>query len=134
MRRSIDYLETRSDIDTKTLAYYGYSWGGNMGPIALTAEPRLKAGILNQAGLPSYERHFDIHPAHYLPRVEQPVLQFNGRYDQVFTYSDSAKPFFDSLGTKQKKHVIEPTGHFVRNAIIIGESLAWLDEHLDTED
>jgi pimeloyl-ACP methyl ester carboxylesterase len=129
MRRAIDYLETRPDMDTESLAYYGFSWGGAMGPIALTAEPRLKVAILNQAGV-SDTRHYDIDMAHYLPRVRQPVLQFNGRFDTNFRYEDSAKPFFDLLGSESKKHVVEPTGHFVPNSVVIGETLAWLDEHL----
>jgi hypothetical protein len=29
--RSIDYLETRADINTGKLAYLGYSWGGHWG-------------------------------------------------------------------------------------------------------
>jgi cephalosporin-C deacetylase-like acetyl esterase len=131
MRRAIDYLETRPDVDTKSLSYYGYSWGGNVGPIALSVEPRLKVGILNQSGL-SGTVQYDIQPEHYLPRVRQPVLQFNGRFDMVFPYSTSAKPFFDLLGAEHKKHVMEPTGHFVRNSVIIGETLAWLDEYLDS--
>jgi predicted esterase len=130
MRRTIDYLETRPDVDTESLAFYGYSWGANVGPIALSAEPRLKVGILNQAGLYQYS-HYDVQAEHYLPRVQQPVLQFNGRFDMVFPYDTSAKPFFDLLGAEHTKHVLEPTGHFVRNSVIIGESLAWLDEHLD---
>ncbi len=28
---SIDYLETRDDIDAERLAYYGVSWGGALG-------------------------------------------------------------------------------------------------------
>ena len=129
MRRSIDYLETRPDMDTESLAFYGYSWGGSIGPIALTVEPRLKVAILNQAGARN-GRYYDIDRAHYLPRVRQPVLQFNGRFDTNFRYEDSAKPFFDSLGSESKKHVVEPTGHFVPNSVVIGETLAWLDEHL----
>lgn len=132
MRRTIDYLETRPDIDADSIAFYGYSWGGRMGGLALSVEPRLKVGILNQAGMPR-SRHYDIHPAHYLPRVQQPVLQFNGRFDHTFGYDDSAKPYFDALGSEHKKHIVEPTGHFVRNAVIIGETLAWLDEHLGTD-
>ena len=31
MSRSIDYAETRSDLDVSHLAYYGVSWGGAMG-------------------------------------------------------------------------------------------------------
>ena len=40
MRRAIDYLENRSDIDTGALAFFGYSWGGVNGPTALAQEPR----------------------------------------------------------------------------------------------
>jgi pimeloyl-ACP methyl ester carboxylesterase len=129
LRRIIDYLETRPDLDTDSLAYYGFSWGGTQGALALAAEPRFKVAILNQAGLRS-GRVYDIDPVHYLPRVKQPVLQFNGRFDTNFRYEDSAKPFFDLLGSASKKHVVEPTGHFVSNSVVIGETLAWLDEHL----
>jgi hypothetical protein len=129
LRRIIDYLETRPDLDTDSLAYYGFSWGGSQGPLALATEPRLKVAILNQAGLRS-GHFYDIDPVHYLPRVNQPVLQFNGRFDTNFRYEDSAKPFFDQLGSASKKHVVEPTGHFVSNSAVIGETLAWLDEHL----
>jgi formylglycine-generating enzyme required for sulfatase activity/dienelactone hydrolase len=130
MRRMMDYLETRQDIDPDSFIYYGFSWGGFLGPMALAVEPRLKLGILNQAGL-TYPGSGDMHPINYLPRVRQPVLQFNGRYDTNFRFEDSAKPFFDALGSKSKKHVVEPTTHFVPHSVVIGETLAWLDEYLD---
>ena len=66
----------------------------------------------------------------YLPRVTQPVLQFNGRFDGDFRLEESAKPFFDMLGSEHKKHVVGPTGHFVPMKTVIGETLAWLDEHV----
>ena len=59
------------------------------------------------------------------------MLQFNGYFDETFGYEDSAKPFFDLLGSASKKHVVEPTGHFAPNSMVIRETLAWLDEHLD---
>ena len=129
MRRVIDYLETRPDIDRDSFIFYGFSWGGIVGPMALTVEPRLKVGILNQAGL-SYPGLGDMNAIHYLPRVQQPVLQFNGRYDTNFRYDDSARPFFEALGSEHKKHVVAPTTHFAPNAVVIAETLAWLDEHL----
>lgn len=129
-RRAIDYLETRPDMDTEALAFCGFSWGGVAGPIALAVESRIKVAILNQAGIFA-GRNYDIDLAHYLPRVHQPVLQFNGRFDTNFRYEESAKPFFDRLGSESKKHVVEPTGHFISNSVAIGETLAWLDEHLD---
>lgn len=132
MRRSIDYLESRADINDAAIAFYGYSWGGRLGPIALAVEPkRLKVGILNQAGL----QHLSIPETsvlNYLPRVSAPVLQFNGRYDTDFRFESSAKPFFDLLGTSPdfKKHVVNDTSHYVPREIVIGETLDWLDEHL----
>ena len=130
-RRTIDYLETRRDIDADKLAYYGVSWGGRMGSIVLAVEPRLRTGILNQAGINPFV-HSDINSVHYLPRVTVPVLQFNGRYDADFGYEDSAKPFFEMLATPDadKKHVVEDTGHFVPQQVYIGETLDWLDRYL----
>lgn len=133
LRRIIDYLETRPDMATDSLAYYGLSWGAWIGPLALVADPRLKVAILNQAGLlPGLI--YDVNPAHYLPRVRQPVLQFNGLYDPLFSFQDSAKPFFDLVGSQSKKHITEPTGHFSTHTTVIRETLAWLDEHLGTAD
>jgi hypothetical protein len=130
MRRTIDYLETRPDLDTGKLGFYGFSWGGGVGPIMLAVEPRLKVGVLNQAGY-WVGSSYDIDLAHYLPRVRQPVLQFNGYFDETYLYEERAKPFFDLLGSESKKHVVEPTGHFAPNSVVIRETLAWLDQHLD---
>ncbi len=130
-RRAIDYLETRPDIDSDALAYYGVSWGGRVGATVLAVEPRLKVGILNQAGI-NPNVHPDISATHYLPRVTVPVLQFNGRYDADFRYEEHARPFFERLATPRadKKHKVEPTGHFVPQPIYIGETLNWLDKYL----
>ena len=38
LRRTIDYLATRDDIDRDKLAYLGLSWGGRMGAIGVRAE------------------------------------------------------------------------------------------------
>ena len=40
--RAIDYLETRSDIQSEKVAYYGFSWGARMGAIVPAVENRLK--------------------------------------------------------------------------------------------
>lgn len=134
-RRAIDYLATRPDMDIEKLAYYGISWGGRMGGMVLSVEPRIKVGVLDQAGINATD-HPDINMVHFLPRVRVPVLQFNGRYDTDFRFDSSAKPFFDALGTAaaDKKHVVEPTGHFVSPAITRGETLDWLDKYLGPVD
>ena len=130
-RRMIDYLETRPDIESGNLAYFGHSWGGRMGAIVLAVEPRIKTGILNQAGINAGDQ-MDINVVNFLPRVHVPVLHFSGLYDTDFRFESSSKPFFDRLGTdaKDKKHVVEPSNHFVPAAIVKGETLDWLDKYL----
>jgi len=134
-RRSIDYLETRPDIAADKLGYAGYSWGGRVGAIVLAVDKRLKVGVLNQAGVNPGD-DADINVVNFLPRVEVPVLHFSGRYDTDFRFESSSKPFFDRLGTRNenKKHVVSPTGHFVPPAVVIGETLAWLDRYLGPVD
>ena len=129
-RCAIDYLETRPDIDLDKLAYYGHSWGGRVGAQVLSVEPRIKVGILNQAGF-NFSAHPDISAANFLPRVKVPVLHFSGRYDTDFRYETSSKPFHELLGTPEsdKKHVVEPTGHFVPYDVVAGETLDWLDQY-----
>ena len=131
LRRAIDYLELRDDIDSSALAYYGLSWGGRVGAIVLAIEGRLKVGILDQAGL-QFLQIPEINVVNYLPRVKVPVLQFNGIYDTDFRFETSAKPFFDLIGTADvdKKHVTDATGHFVPKLVIAGETLNWLDKYL----
>ena len=62
MARTLDYLETRPDVNPDGFALMGFSWGGRMGPIVLAVEPRFKTGILYSGGLAS---------ARALPEVDQ---------------------------------------------------------------
>ena len=44
---AVDYSLTRPEVDPERLALVGYSWGGTMGPRAVTREKRIKAIIAN---------------------------------------------------------------------------------------
>ncbi len=52
--RTIDYLESRKDIDGTKLAYFGFSAGGAFAPMFLAVEPRIKAAIIAAGGFPYY--------------------------------------------------------------------------------
>jgi dienelactone hydrolase len=52
--RSIDYLETRKDIDIGRLAYLGRSMGAAVGPYLVALEPRIRTAILLSGG--SFEK------------------------------------------------------------------------------
>ena len=132
MRRTLDYLSTRADIDTSRFAYFGFSWGANQAPINLVAEPRFKAAVLYVAGLTMERGRPEVEPFNYLPRVTQPVLMLNGKYDFFFPVETAQRPFFDMLGTPtdRKKWIIYEGGHDVPRTALITETLHWLDTYL----
>ena len=130
LKRSIDYLETRPDIDSGRLAFNGLSMGGALGAIFLAMEDRLKASILVVGGIfPDGDTSGQINS---LPRVRIPTLMLNGRYDLTFPYETSVKPMFDLLRTpKEHKDLkLYETGHFVPRNELIKETLNWLDRYL----
>ena len=132
MSRSIDYLETRSDIDADKLAFAGYSWGGSMGAFVPAIEPRIKASILTVAGICFQPCFPEVDQVNYLPRIKSPVLMLNGRYDFFFPYETSQLPFYTLLGTPEehKKMFVYDHGHMVPETQLMKESLAWLDQYL----
>ena len=130
-KRSIDYLETRPDIDSKRLAFAGLGMGGMFGPIIPAVEDRLKVNIIYAAGL-SIGFRPEITDINYLPRVKIPTLMLNGKYDMIFPYETSAKPMFDLLGTPKGQKVLKvyDTDHNIPRNELIKETLAWLDRYL----
>jgi formylglycine-generating enzyme required for sulfatase activity/dienelactone hydrolase len=130
--RSIDYLETRSDIDRGSLAYVGLSWGGAVAPVVLALENRFKAAVLESGGLEFQRALPEADQINFVSRVKIPVLMLNGRYDHFFPVESSQLPLFRLLGTpeKDKRHVIYETGHAVPRKEFIRETLDWLDKYL----
>ncbi len=131
-RRSIDYLETRPDVDMRKLAYFGYSWGGRMSAIALATDDRFKAAVLHVAGLRFPRSMPEADTFNFVPRVKVPVLMLNGRYDHYFPVETAQKPMFRLLGTPDadKKWIVYDGGHFVPRDELVKETLAWLDRYL----
>ena len=128
-RRSIDYLETRPDIDRGRIALYGMSWGGRMGAVIPAVEDRIAASVLvggsmGLRGLP------EAHSINYVTRVRTPTLMLNGRYDTGI--DERIRPMFELLGTppEHKRLILYETDHIPPRAEYIRETLAWLDRYL----
>jgi dienelactone hydrolase len=130
--RTIDYLETRKDMQADKVAYLGWSWGGFMGGIIPAVEKRIRAVVLNVGGMGMQKALPEADQINYLPRVSQPVLMLNGTYDMYFPVESSQKPMFRLLGTPQgrKKMLVYSSGHLVPSTEFIKETLAWFDAYL----
>jgi serine/threonine protein kinase/dienelactone hydrolase len=131
--RSLDYLQTRKDIDSTKLAYFGDSHGAQLAPVFLAIDDRFKAAILTHGGFQLRRDLPEVDRLNFAPRVATPILMLNGRYDDYFPLDSSQLPLFRLLGTagKDKKHVVYEAGHgnFPRMEAV-RESLDWLDKYL----
>ncbi len=130
-KRCIDYLETRQDIDSNKLAYYGMSWGGLFGAIIPAVEQRLKASVLLGGCLSRGGTRPEVDEINYVTRVKTPTLMLNGRYDTINPFETYIKPMFDLLGTpdEHKELKLYETDHIPPRNEFIKETLAWLDRY-----
>jgi len=133
--RSLDYLETRSDIARDKFAYLGVSMGAAQGVIFATLEQqRLKTVVFLDGGyfLGDFPGVWD--QANFAPRLKKPVLMVNGRYDFSFSLDRAQEPLFRMLGTPaaDKKHVVLETPHDVTadRPNLTKAVLEWLDKYL----
>jgi dienelactone hydrolase len=133
--RTIDYLTTREDIDAGKLGWFGVSFGAATMLPLLAVESRIGAVVLYSGGagprddLPASEQEYN-----YLPRVTQPVLMLNGRYD-IDSSPDAQQALFELLGSPpdQKKRVLFEAGHGnLPRFQVEKETLDWFERHLGT--
>ncbi len=136
MRRSLDYVVTRADIDSTKLAFVGTSWGSRIGGTALAIEPRFRTAILSVPGISASAIRPEEDPVNFLPRIHIPVLMLSGRYDSVFPYESSQMPFLKLLGSPAgtKKQVLFEGGHFLPRNLWVAESTRWLDDQFGAVD
>ena len=81
-RRTIDYLETRKDIDPLKIGFYGMSWGPLAGTLLSAVENRIKVNVFVAGGIGRIGRP-EVNLWNFAPRVKAPTLMINGRYDST---------------------------------------------------
>jgi predicted esterase len=130
--RTIDYLETRPDLDPDRLGYLGFSWGGMLAPIMLVTEARIDVAVLGVPGLSPLPTQPEVDPFNFVTRVTTPVLMLSGEYDMVHPLETSARPMFRlwSAPDSEKRHVVVDRAHFVPSAVMMRETVGWLDRFL----
>ena len=129
--RSLDYLQTRPDIDLNRVGYLGVSMGAAQGVIFTAVEDRFKAVVFLDGGFSDERPLPGTDQIDFAPRLKAPVLMISGRYDWVFGGKDV---LFRMLGASatDKKAVTFETAHDVseQRADLIREVVAWFDKYL----
>ena len=75
--RTIDYLQTRSDMDTGKLGYYGLSAAASAALPIVAVEPRFKAVVLVSGGLVAARRPAEAEPLNFAPHIIAPTLMIS---------------------------------------------------------
>jgi formylglycine-generating enzyme required for sulfatase activity/tRNA A-37 threonylcarbamoyl transferase component Bud32/dienelactone hydrolase len=130
--RSVDYLDTRPDINHDRLGFYGVSWGANNSIKLLAIDKRVKVAVIVGGGLATESLPPELDPFNFAPRTTIPFLMINGRYDFDTPLNCCQLPLFRLLGTpqKDKRHALFDTGHLPPRNDIIMETLDWFDHYL----
>jgi eukaryotic-like serine/threonine-protein kinase len=129
--RSIDYLETRFDIDHKNLGFYSYSMP--FGSVMCALDDRIKAAFHVGTGLLPLKVPPETDPLNFAPRVKTPTLLVGGRLDFLLPLETCQRPLLNALGVPEqdKRLAVFERGHVVwLSPDVIKEIVQWLEKYL----
>lgn len=143
LRRAIDFLETRKELDPARIGYYGISLGGIIGTVFSGADDRIKVPIVALAGgqlnLLYKENATNtrikefvsiIEPLNFVEQIApRPLLMLNAKNDEV------VPPFMSNLlfnAAREPKEIIWYTAKHKDAPIdqIYGDGLEWFKKYL----
>jgi len=154
LRRGVDLLLSRPEVDPERLAYVGYSYGGMMGGLLVAVEDRLKAYVLQASNgghvthltdpedratllaLPEDQRRqwvgwmWPIEPIHYVGCGSPAALLFqNGTLDIYALPADGLD--YQEAGSEPKTARWYRVGHMlVWDAAVFQDQAEWLSERI----
>lgn len=155
LRRTVDYLLSRPDIDPKRIGFVGVSLGGVLGARFLAEEPRVAVASLWVAGgdwgtlittsAHPFAKRFrdtgdtdatkiraalaDVDPVPAISRAApRPLLFLNGATDDVVPKASSDALF--AAARDPKERVILPGGHTTSLFDMASRTIRFLDKHL----
>ncbi len=155
LRRGLDLLTARSDVDPKRLAYVGHSYGAQWGAILSATDGRLKGAVL-MGGIPDAESiyrdnddpglvelrantpkekldaFFKVYgrtaAVRYVPHTTIPLLFQFARQEQLF--DKAAMDRYANAATGPKAVKWYDTGHDLNDVQALLDRAAWLRERV----
>ena len=129
VRRGLDYLETRKEIDPTKIAFFGPSAGARIGLILAAVETRYRAVILMGGGVSKRDSQTiaEANPINFAPHIRGPKLMVNGRFDEDTPFKTQGEPLFKLLG-EPKRSIVFDGGHIPPLEFLVTTMNGWLDE------
>ena len=131
LRRGLDYLETRADLDRSRIGMIAPSAGAVVALLAGAVEPRYRAIVMIGAGLPAAYAGIirQANPIYFASHIKMPKLIVQGRYDEDTPLKTATEPLFKLL-VEPKTLVVYEGGHVPTVEVSVASTQGWLDEHL----
>jgi pimeloyl-ACP methyl ester carboxylesterase len=155
LRRGIDLLYGRPDVDRKRIAYVGHSWDAHVGAILAGVETRITAYVLIASGYSDQEEAFASKDPQRVAQIkqvgEENVREFYREYawdDPVYFLGhtdresiflqfasgdpitkETAQKYLDRFSSKDKKMEFYNAGHALNAAARLDRD-RWLQKHL----
>ena len=128
LRRGLDYLETRPDIDASRIAMMGPS-GDDLKLILPAVETRYRTVIYTGTGIRKEYQQAppEMNPVNFVPHIQAPKFLLQGRYDEANPLTTQGEPFFKLL-REPKRRTIYEGGHIPGPQIMLPAINNWLDE------
>jgi serine/threonine protein kinase/formylglycine-generating enzyme required for sulfatase activity len=129
IRRGLDYLETRPEVDTQKIALWNVSISAFV--IVAAVEPRYRSVIFEGDGLPKEWLKFlpEANPIFFASHVRAPKLMLNGRYDEQWPFHSTVEPMYKVLRYPKRLEVCK-CGHIPPPQVSVPIINSWLNETL----
>lgn len=158
LRRGVDFLEIRSEIDNSRIGYVGGSMGGILGAIFIGVEDRIKAAILIVPGgnmslmiresehpaIPPIRKRIEelgltygdvqrmmnpVEPLNFIGRFSPKPVQFHiGRFDKIVP-AEAGRQLADKAGEPKQVYWYD-AGHSLPLDLVAIRALSFLNENL----
>ena len=133
LRRGIDYLLSRPDIDPERIAVFGGSLGGWIGSILSAVEPRIKVSILSVPATEFITTQTPpgqiVNSSNFFPHYTDLSLLMVLAKKDIALRNERAKALFE-LAPVTKKLIEYDEGHYLDPAKYNKAILEWLKENL----
>ncbi|MCX8183865.1 MAG: alpha/beta fold hydrolase [Crenarchaeota archaeon] len=158
LRRAVDYLETKEEIDVERIGYVGGSMGGILGAIFIGVEPRIKAAALLVAGgnmslmimrsqhpaIPAIRRYMEeqgmtykelqeklnlVDPLNFIGKfAPRPVVFHLGKYDRIVP-AEAGEQLYKAAGEPKQVYWYD-SGHDLPLELVASRILDFMDREL----
>lgn len=147
LRRAVDYLASRPDIDAQKIGYFGFSQGGILGATFLGVEPRVKAACLAVSGggfvewakqrkiwKAGHARAFQVNaavtdPIYFIGRfAPRPLLMLSAKRDELIPKEATLRLF--NAAKQPKQLVWFNSGHILPLDALFNDARHFFVEHL----